>query len=41
VRFNYGSRASLGLEGGRVIEEPFAGAGGWRFNVSWQLKMKR
>ena len=41
VRFSYGSRASLGLEGGRVIEEPFAGAGGWRFNVNWQLKMKR
>ncbi|BBD99131.1 ShlB/FhaC/HecB family hemolysin secretion/activation protein [Sphingobium amiense] len=41
VRLAYASKASLGLEGARVIKSPFAGVGDWRFNVSWYWKLNR
>lgn len=41
VRLAYASKASLGLEGARVIDRPFAGVGDWRFNISWYWKLDR
>ncbi|WP_242126614.1 ShlB/FhaC/HecB family hemolysin secretion/activation protein [Sphingobium sp. Sx8-8] len=42
LRISYNPHASLGLEGARVIERPYAGAdGGWRFNINWHVKMRR
>ncbi|WP_176599324.1 ShlB/FhaC/HecB family hemolysin secretion/activation protein [Sphingobium sp. 15-1] len=41
VRLAYASKASLGLEGARVIDPPFAGVGDWRFNISWHWKLTR
>jgi hypothetical protein len=30
------------VEGARVIDRPYAAAGsGWRFNISWQLNLKK
>lgn len=41
VRLAYDPHASLSLEGARVIDRPFAAADGWRFNISWYLKLRR
>lgn len=42
VRLSYTRRASLSLEGARVIDTPYPAAGsGWRFNISWQLNLKK
>lgn len=42
VRLVYNPHASLSLEGARVIDPVYPGAGeGWRFNIGWHLKIKR
>ncbi|HKY81185.1 MAG TPA: ShlB/FhaC/HecB family hemolysin secretion/activation protein [Sphingobium sp.] len=41
VRIAYDPYGSLALEGARSIDQPYASAGGWRFNISWQLKFRR
>lgn len=42
LRLAYNPHASLGLEGAKVIDRPYPGAGDeWRFNISWRVKMRR
>ena len=42
VRIAFTPRASLGLEGARVIDAPYPGyRGKWRFNISWRLNLKK